>query len=238
MNTRDYFGKAGVGGKPYNRFERDMPWHSRAQELLSQQAAIALQRIQRPQILEIGSGNGATTERLVKNIPEAKIISIDPSAEMLREAKGRVNSKNVTWMRADIMDKLCVVPRPWEGQFDAIVSGFTIHNLQPDDRDMLFTNLTFSMKKGGWFMNADLYANDDDTQHTEDLARHIISMDVFDDDPVYRLKWLIHYLEDEKIKMTCKEQLDAMKARWFKKQSFTRITPMAALFVAQFVGIK
>lgn len=70
-------------------------------------------------ILDIGTGSGCIAISLAKNIPNAKVVAVDVSAEALKVAKSNAeqNQLNVTFLEKDILqtDDL-------QEQFDIIVS--------------------------------------------------------------------------------------------------------------------
>jgi len=233
MNKSD-FGSSKLGGKNYDRFEHEMSWFSLVQKIVAQRLAEKVSLLKRPRILEIGCGTGATTEEILRLIPRCELMAIDSSDEMLCQAKERVKARNVKWLQGDSIQLLGARTQKWSGRFDAIVSALTIHNLPSESRLDLLQEMACCLAKNAWIINADLYACDNESQHTRDFAEHILGLDAFIDDPEYRLKWLTHYLEDERIKFTQKEQLEYVDTDSFENTSFTPITRMVSLFMTQF----
>jgi cyclopropane fatty-acyl-phospholipid synthase-like methyltransferase len=234
MKKQDDFRRGSLAGKNYDRFEHEVPWYSKTQRLVGERLAENLAHIKQPRILEIGCGTGGTTEQIIRHVPHCKLTALDDSQKMINEARARVRNRNVTWLLGDAMHLLCVHPPRWPNEFDAIVSALTIHNFGPHLRSCLFRGMSWCMRNKGWMINADLYACNDESRHTGDLALHIMGLDIFADDPAYRLKWLTHCLEDERIKFTRHEQRTHMDGGSWNNISFTPITRMVALFAAQY----
>ncbi len=54
-------------------------------------------------ILELGSGTGILTEKLIRKYPQSKIIALDSSENMIKTAKQKIVSPQVTFISDDIM---------------------------------------------------------------------------------------------------------------------------------------
>ncbi len=209
MNKQTDFKTGPLAGKNYDRFEQAMPWYNEIEELLATTLAAKLRGIKDPQVLELGCGTGLTTEKIMKHVPNCHLVAIDSSRRMIIEARKRVRSKNITWMHTDATEYVC---KAISNNYDAVVSAFMIHNLTPEQRRMLFKGICNVVRiRGGWFINADKYARNNEAKHLADLADQLLHFDVFNDDPAYRLKWTVHYLLDEKIRFTEKDQIDLLR---------------------------
>src|SRR5699024_10589759 len=55
-------------------------------------------------VLDLGCGNGLATLRLAERWPEARIVGIDSSPEMLAAARERDTEGRVEWVEADLAD--------------------------------------------------------------------------------------------------------------------------------------
>ena len=102
-------------------------------------------------ILELGSGTGYLTERILSKNPEAKITCIDMTPEMLAVARGKSTLRGVTFIEGDFRD---VWP---DGCFDAIITTLCLHHLPDADRAELVRRIHTTLKAGGRFINGDVF---------------------------------------------------------------------------------
>ena len=80
------------------------------------------------EVLEAGCGVGAQTVTIARNSPDARITSVDISAESLAAAKdrvGRAGLRNVTFRQADLFD----LPFP-DASFDHVFVCFVLEHLK------------------------------------------------------------------------------------------------------------
>jgi len=94
-------------------------------------------------VVDAGCGAGRLTELLLKRLPHGRVVALDASEAMLREARGRLASfgEQVTFVRADLATH---VERP---PVDAVFSTATFHWVL--DHDALFAGLHSTLKSGG-----------------------------------------------------------------------------------------
>jgi SAM-dependent methyltransferase len=100
-------------------------------------------------ILELGCGTGKNTALL--NSIGRKVLALDFSPGMLREAKSKVTADNVFFVRTDIT-------KPWPaqtGSFDLVICNLVlehIEHLQP-----IFSEASQSLTRGGQFFVSELH---------------------------------------------------------------------------------
>ena len=95
-------------------------------------------------VMDAGCGTGRVTELLLDKLPNGRVIAIDSSRTMLREAQRRLaeRSDRVSFIAADLTQRFTVrLP------VDAILSTATFHWIA--DHDRLFANLAAAMRRGG-----------------------------------------------------------------------------------------
>ena len=102
-------------------------------------------------VLIIGDGNGRFLEQAVSAWPDAKFISIDASAGMVRQAKQRVTSADIRFIQADVFDGLAEL----KGQtFDAIVTHFFLDCFPEETLEKLIPVLSEKLTDtGAWYVS-------------------------------------------------------------------------------------
>lgn len=88
-------------------------------------------RVDRPGarlVVDAGCGTGRTTVDLARRFPEARVMGVDASAEMLAQATGRSDPPRITFERADI--RAWQPPKP----ADVVVANAVLH-IPPEPRE-------------------------------------------------------------------------------------------------------
>jgi tRNA (cmo5U34)-methyltransferase len=105
-------------------------------------------------ILELGIGTGETTKRVLASHPEARLVAIDSSAEMLERARTVVPQADLRL--AQLQD-----PLP-DGPFDLVVSALAVHHLDGPGKQDLFRRIAAVLEPGGSFVLADVVVPEND----------------------------------------------------------------------------
>ncbi len=108
-------------------------------------------------VLDLGCGTGGTSVALLKEFPLARVTGVDSSQDMLDVASGKV--KQTTW-RVDFLCQDIKHPLPQgegrgEGGFDAILSAFSLHYLNEEEKKEVFGRCLAALKPGGIFIDAE-----------------------------------------------------------------------------------
>lgn len=90
-------------------------------------------------VLELGIGTGETARRVLARHPDARLVAIDASPEMLERARCMLPGDRVELRVADLEDPL---PR---GPFDLVVSAVAVHHLDGDGKADLFLRVCASV---------------------------------------------------------------------------------------------
>ena len=114
---------------------------------LQEQAATATEGEARD-ILELGIGTGETAKRVLARHPDAQLVAIDSSPEMLERAHEVVP-------QADVRLGQLQDPLP-EGPFDLVVSALAVHHLDGPGKQDLFKRIAAVLAPGGRFVLADV----------------------------------------------------------------------------------
>ena len=123
-----------------------------AYDELQDAVAEATAGIHAERVLELGVGTGQTSKRVLDLHPEAELVGIDESAEMLATASMDVF--------ADLRVSRLQNPLP-EGNFDLVVSALTVHHLDSAGKTDLFARVAERLRPGGRFVLGDDVVPDD-----------------------------------------------------------------------------
>jgi tRNA (cmo5U34)-methyltransferase len=102
-------------------------------------------------ILELGTGTGETTRRLLERHPAASLVGIDSSEEMLAVARAVLPSSRVELLGRRLED-----PLPGPGGFDLVASALAVHHLDGAGKAELFRRVAGALVPGGRFVLADV----------------------------------------------------------------------------------
>ena len=131
-----------------------VPGRSEALSLIA--ALVARSASPRPEILDLGCGDGALTARILEQSPGASVTLVDFSDEMLRRARLRfADDARVRSVRQDLNAGL---PDDLGAKrFDAVVSCYAIHHVQPENHARLFRQIRGALRAGGVFLWGDRF---------------------------------------------------------------------------------
>jgi tRNA (cmo5U34)-methyltransferase len=122
-----------------------------AYDELQDAVAEATAGVQAERILELGVGTGETSRRVLDLHPEAELVGIDESAEMLAAAS--IDA-------ADLRVSRLQDPLP-EGNFDLVVSALAVHHLDGAGKADLFARVAELLRPGGRFVLGDVVVPED-----------------------------------------------------------------------------
>ena len=104
-------------------------------------------------ILDLGCGTGLELEAYYALNPNAEVIGIDLSEDMLRVLKSKFPGKELTLIRGSYFD----VPLG-ERQYDAAVSVESLHHFPAELKASLYKKLHTALREGGRFVLTDYFA--------------------------------------------------------------------------------
>lgn len=123
----------------------DIPVYERLQDELVNATGSGATRV-----LELGAGTGETTRRLLARHPQATVVGIDVSAQMLAHARENLPAERVDLRLGRLED-----PLP-EGPFELVASALAVHHLTAADKAELFERVADALLPGGRFVLADV----------------------------------------------------------------------------------
>ncbi|MDD5593706.1 MAG: class I SAM-dependent methyltransferase [Candidatus Margulisbacteria bacterium] len=118
-------------------------------------------------LADIGTGTGNISYNIKSAFPNSELVCIDLSPRMLSVAKEKLASfSGVEYIQADVS------AYRFDRRFDAIVSSLTLHHLETDADKHAFHKKAFrALKKGGYFINADIIIAPDKKMQDVNLAK-------------------------------------------------------------------
>lgn len=144
-------------------------------EILSVIARIATSmEPEQPRILDIGCGRGIVTDEILRYSPQASVVMMDYSEEMVSICNERFkDNPNIQVFHHDLNEGLgqCI-----EGRFDAVVSCFAIHHVDFENRVRLYKDINSVLKESGVFCNGDLFRGDSPLIHEWEFDNYICWM--------------------------------------------------------------
>jgi len=114
----------------------------------------------RARVLDLGCGTGSLTERVLHELPRARVVAIDRDPVLLALARSGLGSRNgrVLWVDADLRSKGWAAALP-RGRFDAAISSTALHWLSAEELGRLYRILAQRLRPGGVLLNADAIAS-------------------------------------------------------------------------------
>ncbi len=189
-------------GAEYALFPLAAPHYGECQKLVAEIAT--LHSGNRLPVLELGCGTGLTNQELRRRMPSARITAVDTEEVMIAQAQELLGD-SVEFVCEDALGYLQGQP---DGSFGCVVTAFCFHNMPPDYRAKVFNEIGRVLCSGGALVVGDKIAQDDVLEHWESLKVQIDAFAVFQttDYPELQAEWTAHYLEDDRIRLTEKEQ--------------------------------
>ena len=92
-------------------------------------------------VLDAGCGTGASTAALLSAVPDAEIVAVDASEQMLAQARAKPWPPSVRFVRSRVEDLAD------EGPFDAIFAAYLVRNLP--DPDSALRRFAALLRPGG-----------------------------------------------------------------------------------------
>jgi tRNA (cmo5U34)-methyltransferase len=115
-------------------------------------------------ILELGTGTGETAQRLLAAHPDAALIGIDSSEEMLSAARQALPPERVELRASSLEEQLP------DGPFDLVASALCVHHLETAAKADLFRRVHELLEPGGTFVLADVVLPRDPADATTPLT--------------------------------------------------------------------
>ncbi|HEY5869820.1 MAG TPA: methyltransferase domain-containing protein [Candidatus Tectomicrobia bacterium] len=104
-------------------------------------------------VLELGTGTGNLTQKLLDRFPQSTVVGYDVSTEMLARARAKLASvrARVQLHQGDISHIT------FPGPFDAVISAIAVHHVPPPAKPVLFHRLYTALRPGGVLVIGDAF---------------------------------------------------------------------------------
>lgn len=149
-------------------YERGPRWFVPGYDASHVMAAVLLHdRIgEQGDILVVGAGGGVELSVFARECPGWKFTAVDPSAEMLRQAKAKLDSvgaaNRVTWVQGEVEKSL-------KGPFDAATSFLALNFVDVDRRLAILRDIHARLKKDAPFLIIDGCSDKNSPRYDDDL---------------------------------------------------------------------
>jgi SAM-dependent methyltransferase len=127
-----------IAAKYEENFGNIPPSHEYVEYILEK-----IQNIQRPHILDLGCGTGTILSLFLKGSPNAKLIGVDFSQELLKIAKKKVEKANFI-----CQDFANYQP---EMKFDVVVATFSLIHSNNEELELMIPKIYSWLNEGGFF---------------------------------------------------------------------------------------
>jgi SAM-dependent methyltransferase len=124
--------------------------------------------------LDLGSGPGSLSLRLLRRFPRARVIAVDFDPVLLRVGQGALRGvfRRVTWVDTDLGSPGWTEQLP-SGRIDAAVSTTALHWLRPAELRRVYRDLQRILRPGAVFLNGDYLPWDSDRRRLRRLAESV-----------------------------------------------------------------
>ena len=139
--------------------QAEIPIYAELQEQLALSSGDGARRI-----LELGTGTGETARRLLARHPDATLVGVDESDEMLSVARSRLPADRVELVVSRLENELP------DGRFDLVASALAVHHLAPAEKRRLFRRVRKALSPSGRFVLADVIVPVNPTDATIELT--------------------------------------------------------------------
>jgi tRNA (cmo5U34)-methyltransferase len=128
----------------------EVPEYERLQEETAAATGAGAKRL-----LELGTGTGETARRVLAINPDAVLVGLDASREMLEQARLALPADRVELHQRRLEDTLP------DGPFDAVFSALAVHHLDGSGKAGLFRRVAAVLSPGGRFVLGDVVVPED-----------------------------------------------------------------------------
>jgi ubiquinone/menaquinone biosynthesis C-methylase UbiE len=110
---------------------------------------------------DLGAGTGLLTSRFLDAYPQARVLAVDGAAAMIDLCRSRLGAaaSRVDFLTSDF--RAIPADRIAPDSVDVVFSAYALHHLSRKEKCALIAQALGWLKRGGWFLNADLVVASD-----------------------------------------------------------------------------
>ena len=122
------------------------------------------------EVLDLGAGYGIVTREILTAYPNAQVVCLDGSEEMLKHGEARLADwrDQLSFVVSNFDSPNWLATLPDNRQFDAVLSSRAIHHTVDDRKQALYEEIFQLLKPGGCFANHDLVRKPDESVRDSD----------------------------------------------------------------------
>ena len=185
------------------------------------------------ELLEIGTGVGNTTRRILEADRRLRVTSLDNTPMMIAQAASNLAQcqERCVLKKADALKFMSKMG----STADIIVSVWTIHGMFPDYRRKVLVEAHRVLRAGGCLLIADKVAYEDQTARMRALMAQIegFMVSMGRDHPDLAVEWISHYCHDEETTFTRRELTCLLAQLGFYDIEFPYREAMEAIITAR-----
>lgn len=138
-------------------------------------------------VADLGIGTALTAERILRIVPEAKLVAVDFSDQMMGGARKRLEKYNSEFIIGDYSEV------DFGKDFDIVTSVIGVHHQNSEGKKKVFEKIFASLKVGGIFIFGDLftYRNKEDAAYND--AKHFHHLVENAEDEKSLKEWAFHH---------------------------------------------
>jgi SAM-dependent methyltransferase len=126
-----------------------------------------------PRLLDLGSGPGSLSERVLRRLPDAEIVAIDTDPVLLTIGRGALEARaQLHFVDADLRGDWTAA-LPLAPPFDAALSTTALHWLRLGELLTFYQRLARILRPGGVLLNGDRLEFDHDQRGIGEVAQRI-----------------------------------------------------------------
>ena len=96
--------------------------------------------------LDLGCGTGSLEEKALRAFPSARFVAVDPSSEMLEQAKEKLAGREITYVQEKSADIRFV------DRFNVVTAIQSHHYMHEEERQQAVQRVYDALKEGGIFI--------------------------------------------------------------------------------------
>ncbi len=113
-------------------------------------------------VMDLGAGTGIFSARVLEKFPNSRVTAVDGAEAMVDIAVDRLGpmADRLDWVIADF--RQLPAETLVADSYDLVISSYALHHLNAGEKLALLKQVVGTLKRGGWFLNADIVVAEDE----------------------------------------------------------------------------